>query len=284
VRDRYGRTIKKVAESSGKRQYKGDALASLSMRMLSSLFNFAESNYEDADGRAVVSTNPVKCLSAVRKGWRTVPRRQTLILPGELRNFYLGVQALRNDTARDYLLFLVLTGLRRNEAAQLVWDEVDLTSGFLIIPSERTKNHRAHGLPLSDYLLSMLKRRQQTSTSKFVFPGREDGKGGYYSDPSHAIDVVAKHVGKNFSCHDCRRTLITIAEMLEVPPYSLKSLVNHSTGDVTAGYIISNIERLREPMQRITSYMLQLMGAPCPESGSNIRSIHSGRRASVVPS
>lgn len=39
--------------------------------------------------------------------------------------------------------------------------------------------------------------------------------------------------------------------------YALKRLLNHKlNNDVTAGYIIMDVERLRLPMQRITDYIL----------------------------
>jgi hypothetical protein len=41
----------------------------------------------------------------------------------------------------------------------------------------------------------------------------------------------------------------------------VKRLVNHSTGnDVTAGYVVMDVERLREPMQKITDYILRTVG------------------------
>jgi hypothetical protein len=59
-----------------------------------------------------------------------------------------------------------------------------------------------------------------------------------------------------------RRTLITIAESLDISAYALKNLLNHkSSNDVTAGYIISNPERLRIPMQRITDHLLKCMAS-----------------------
>jgi hypothetical protein len=58
-----------------------------------------------------------------------------------------------------------------------------------------------------------------------------------------------------------RRTFITIAESLDIPAYALKRLLNHKmNNDVTAGYIISDVERLRAPMQKVTDYMLKCMG------------------------
>jgi integrase len=271
VRERYALIKKTVAEASAKRtrpgkqrtSEPGKAEASVAMRFLSSLFVYAQESYEDTNKRAVVVENPVKALKTAEKSWRTVPRRQNVILPGELSKFYEGLELLRSDTARDYLLGLMLTGLRRRELAALTWDEIDWDNKSLIIPASRTKNKKAHGLPLSDVLLAMLKRRKETASGLYVFPNRKEGR--FFDDPSASIRTVAAHMGKSWSCHDARRSFITVAEMLEIPPYTLKMLLNHSNGDVTGGYIISNIERLRGPMQQITDFMIERMGAPSPK-------------------
>ena len=51
---------------------------------------------------------------------------------------------------------------------------------------------------------------------------------------------------------DFRRTFVTNGERLKFSVYTLKALLNHAiTNDVTAGYIISTVEDLREPIQAI---------------------------------
>lgn len=46
-----------------------------------------------------------------------------------------------------------------------------------------------------------------------------------------------------------------------ISAYALKRLMNHKmTNDVTAGSIITDVERLRKPMQLITEYFLKCMG------------------------
>ena len=69
-----------------------------------------------------------------------------------------------------------------------------------------------------------------------------------------------------FTLHDLRRTFITIAESLDIPGYALKRLMNHKDpNDVTAGYIVSDVERLRGPMQRITEFLVAATTAqPAP--------------------
>ncbi len=57
---------------------------------------------------------------------------------------------------------------------------------------------------------------------------------------------VTKLSDIRFTVHDLRRTLITIAEGLDISAYALKRLMNHRiNGDVTAGYIMTDVERLR---------------------------------------
>jgi len=67
--------------------------------------------------------------------------------------------------------------------------------------------------------------------------------------------------GVSFTLHDLCRTYITIAESIDISAYALKRLVNHKmTNDVTGGYIVSDVERLRKPMEQISARLLQYFG------------------------
>ena len=57
---------------------RGQAYANLSMRLIRALFNFAAGQYEDLQGRSLISENPTKRLSQTR-AWYRVDRRQTFI-------------------------------------------------------------------------------------------------------------------------------------------------------------------------------------------------------------
>lgn len=126
----------------------GQAYANLAMRVLRALFNFAASQYEDSQGRTLITDNPVKRLSHTR-AWYRVERRQSFIKSHELGDWHAGVQKLKNETLRDYLLLILFTGLRRQEAAKLQWNQVDLKAKTLTIID--TKNREPHTLPLSNY-------------------------------------------------------------------------------------------------------------------------------------
>lgn len=246
--------IAKHHEKLGKER--GEAYANLSMRLLRALFNFAAGQYEDMQGKSLIVENPVTRLSQTRS-WYRVESRKTCIKAHELAVWYEGVQQLQNETLRDYLLLLLFTGLRRQEAAKLAWHQVDLKAKTLTVTD--TKNHEPHTLPLSDYLYDLLLLRQQNKVNGYVFPGT--GPNGYIVEPRKQMAHVTKVSGIHFSIHDLRRTFITTAEALDISAYALKRLMNHKmSGDITAGYIVADAERLRKPMQQITDYLLKCMG------------------------
>lgn len=272
--------LKAVAPPDPKRK---EAAADNCMRTLRAVLNYA---FEDEEGGAPYM-NPVNILSSrKKKAWFKVDRRRTLIKNSDLPAWYRAVMGLDNAIMRDYLLFLIFTGLRRQEAATLKWKQVDFQECCFTITD--TKNKTPHTLPLSDFLQALLTSRkeglktelaaakaalaridkmtlkqQQAAynrvalaesrlVSPYVFSG--EGKTGYIVEPKRAIDSVTAATGIIFSCHDLRRTFATLAESLDLSGYTVKALLNHKqqTGDVTGGYIILNVDRLREPMQKIT--------------------------------
>ena len=250
TKDMIERKHKKIGEENG------PAYANLAMRFLRSLLNFAISKYENSKGQSFILENPVKRLSQTR-AWYRVDRRRREIKSNDLQVWYKTVSNLSNDSLRDYLILLLFTGLRKQEALKLGWDHVDLSNKTLTITD--TKNLIPLTLPLSDFVFELLKKRNDSrdTDAQFVFPGQ--GKTGHLVEPREAVKKVRKLSNIEFSLHDLRRTFITNAEALDIPHYALKQLVNHKQGnDVTSGYIISDPERLRKPMERIEAHLLRL--------------------------
>ena len=242
-----------------------EARANNTMRVLRALFNFAAQEYVDHTGSPIITDNPVQKLSH-HKSWFRVERRRKLVKTHELQAWFDAVLALKDDntnsqaeTVRDYLILLILTGLRREEAAQLKWTNIDFDDNTLTVID--TKNREPHILPLSDYLFDMLfERRKKDSNGKYVFPSKTSAS-GHLINAHKQIKKVQEQSGIEFSAHDLRRTFATIAEGRDISAYALKRLLNHKMKhDVTAGYIIMDIERLRQPMQLITSYILKAAG------------------------
>ncbi len=236
---------------------RGKGYANLSMRILRAIFKFAKARYDS------IEETPTDVLSETRSWYRNV-RRQTVISQSALPAFFEGLEKLEGKSStskapvvKDYLLLLLFTGLRRNEAATLRWEDVDLNAKTIRI--EDTKNREVHTLPLSTYLYVLLKKRhdEKGNDDIYVFPGSGE-KAQHLVEPRRQMEKITKMSGVKFTIHDLRRTFATIAQGL-VSAYELKTLLNHKmTGDVTAGYIITDIESLRPGMQKITDAILRL--------------------------
>ena len=246
----------------------GEAVAANNvMRCLRALFNFAHGQYEDEHGKPFFTDNPVTRISHTR-AWTPEKRRTTIIRANELPLWIKAVDELRASDnncidespalVADYLEFCLFSGLRRDDVLCLRWEQVELDTA-LMHPVIHKKQKEVITLPLTDYLIAILERRKKVQVNEYVFAGR--GGAGRFDDPKRQIAKVVKLTGIHFSSHDLRRTFISVAESLDISTYAIKRLCTHSLGgDVTAGYIQMDVERLRAPMQKITDYFLKAMG------------------------
>ena len=265
-RDMVSRRHKKLGKTS-------HARANLAMRYLRAVLNYASEAHAYPDGRPLITDNPVNAISAT-KTWYKVSRRRRYLQEHEIKPWMQAVMRLpevperepgqgkkkpklrHGDLARDFFLILILTGLRRTEVLDLTWEYVDLDGKTLTIPDP--KNNEPHTLPLSDYLLELIQERKEKSGGTHVLSG-PDGKP--YQGFRYAQARIKEETGIDVSPHDLRRTFATVAESLNIPAYAVKGLLNHKTnGDITAGYIQITVERLREPMQQVTDYLLRKGG------------------------
>jgi len=203
-------------------------------------------------------------VTRLRRQWFPIHRRERIIKADELPTFYRAMMALDNPVQRDYLMLLLFSGLRRTEAATLSWDDVDFAQRVIRISAQKTKSGRRLDLPMSDIVRNMLVARRALGRDRFVFPAV--GKGGHIAEPKFPLARIAAATGIRVSCHDLRRTYASVAESADISPMALKRLLNHSAGaDVTSGYIVMSLERLRDAAQRVADEMARL----CEIKGDN---------------
>lgn len=162
--------------------------------------------------------------------------------------FYAAAMNLPNKIQRDYILLLLFTGLRREAAASLTWDQIDFTEKVIRIPWTRTKHKRdVFKLPMSDFVHDLLTARKKHG-GEFVFPANSES--GHISEPKQPLGVIAEATGIKISAHDLRRDYTTAAENTDMSAFALKALVDHTLpDDVTAGDM--TVARLREPAQKV---------------------------------
>jgi integrase len=244
----------------------GHAQANQAFRFMRSLFNFCIAKYEDADGSPLVKFNSVLILTQTRQ-WFRVNRRQTIIKGKDLPKWFKAVQELKSETVKAYLLTILLSGLRRNEALPLEKKMIDLEERTITLMD--TKNNKPFLIPIPNYLYNVLKVRIKANEgSKYIFPSRI--KGRHITEPQSGINAVKDASKVEFCSHDLRRLFVTTAEALDLSPFVIKRLVNHAIGsDTTSGYIVSDLDRLRGPVQKIEDRILFL--AKAKESGNVVK-------------
>ena len=250
--------VKKHTTIGDKSIYRANA----TMRLLRALFNFAMSEYEDSNDVPIITHNPVQ---KIKRNWFIESVRTNIIEPNDLNDWFEAVNNLPNDkantthkntseTVKDYLVLLLFTGLRPSEGINLTWDNIDFKNKLLHI--EDTKNREDHTLPLTSHIIDLLKARKAISQGDYVFPGYDPQKA--LVSPNRQVKKVINDSGVQFLLHDLRRTFATYADSLGIQHNTIKRLMNHKNNDVTSThYIHQSIETLRDPVQKITDYILE---------------------------
>ena len=239
---------------------RSQARANSSMRILRALFNFAGNRYKNEEGKRLFPENPVQILTLL-KAWYKINRRTTIIKEHQLKDFLEAVHNLnssRHRNGRDYLLLLLFTGLRKDEVCSLREENVDIQAKTITLLDP--KNREQHIVPLNTVAQAIVVNRYDRIEGDYLFPGLGSSK--YYNHPRPAIEAVEKTTGIYFCSHDLRRTFITLAESLDISHYAWKRLVNHkiSNNDVSGGYVIPNLERLRRASQMVCDHILHICG------------------------
>lgn len=124
---------------------------------------------------------------------------------------------------------LMLTAQRRGEVVAMAWEEIDTDNALWTIPGERTKNGKAHAVPLCKSALNILEGIPHTK-SPFVFPARGKPEQCYsgYSKGKRELDAAAELHG--WTLHDLRRSAATGMAKLGVAPHVVERVLNHVSG------------------------------------------------------
>ena len=148
----------------------------------------------------------------------------------------------QHSGAGDYgsiIRLLILTGQRREEVAAMLWSEVDLAAGVWTISTERTKNKRAHDVPLSAATIAILHDTPERVDRDYVF-GFGAGAFSGWSKAKVALDKrILAALCKNdpkakpkalWRVHDIRRTVATRMGDIGVQPHVVEAVLNHVSG------------------------------------------------------
>jgi integrase len=161
-------------------------------------------------------------------GSRAPERSRDRVLTGaELRAIWAATADDRDHSA--IVRLLMLTGCRANEIGGLRWSEIE--GDRILLPASRTKNGRAHVVPLAPAARTILDGRPRRDDRDFVFGRQRDRGFTGWSATKAELDERLGAAVKPWVHHDARRAMASgMAELGIAPPHIIEALLNHVSG------------------------------------------------------
>jgi integrase len=191
----------------------GSIVAGRARAQLSALFSWALA-HGLCEANAVVGT-------LAPKG--SQPRERVLD-DSELAKIW---RACGDDDHGRCIKLLILTGCRRQEIGAIAWPELDFERGTWTLPAARSKNKRAHVLPLLPAMRTIVETVPHMATRDQLFGQRANGFTGW---PRGKAALDQRSGVKDWTTHDIRRSVATKLADLGVMPHVIEATLNHYSG------------------------------------------------------
>jgi len=175
-------------------------------------------------GRAILDLSPAKGVAAPARE----RARDRVLDDKELARIIRAARQIGGPYG-GIVELLALTGQRREEIAQLTWDEIDLAYRTLTLPASRTKNGKPHIVHLSRAAIAVLVRAPKLGKFVFSLSGTK---------PFQSFSAAKRELDKlsgvpNWRLHDLRRTCVSGMARLGVPPHVADKVLNHQGGTIS---------------------------------------------------
>ena len=175
-------------------------------------------------GRAILDVSPANGLTAPARE----KARDRVLGDDELARVLLAARRIGYPYG-GIVELLALTGQRREEVAQLTWDEVDIAHCTWELPASRTKNGKSHIVHLSKVAIAVLNRTPTVGNFVFAFSGAKPFQS--FSAAKRELDKLSEV--SDWRLHDLRRTCVSGMARLGVAPHVADKVLNHQAGTIS---------------------------------------------------
>lgn len=204
----------------------------------------------------VTSANPVVGTNDPAEG---IAARDRVLAPEELKAIW---KQCRDDDFGRIVRLLLLTACRRDEIGGLRWSEVDMESGKMLLPKERTKPGRPLALTLPDTARSILKAVPRRAGRDLVFGGGNAGFSAWsystLSFNSRMIEVNGAALAP-YRIHDLRRTVRTGMGKIGIKPHIAELVLNHTGHKAGIGGVYDHFDYEPEIAEALAKWETHLL-------------------------
>jgi integrase len=266
-------TQEQIKRLCNKIKIKAPASARSVLATIKQMMKFAKSE-------GLVNMNPAADLNPISLAPKV--SRERSLSSDELRAFLVGCDNSGMSAVVSAALKLILLTLcRKSEIAKAPWTEIDLDAGMWVIPGDRTKNGKAHMIPLPPQAIAILNTIKPDRTdddpivpySPWVFPGRF-GEAICDSTLNEAIRAAKWFGLERFTIHDLRRTASTILHEQGWNTDVIEKALNHTMQGIRGIYNRAEyLDQRREMLQAWADYLDAL------KTGAKVVPIGKGKAA-----
>jgi integrase len=261
-----GKTARKRPEGRGGATTGGRGVAARTVGMLGTILEFARR-------RRLISVNPARGIAKLPEG-----RQRRFLNLDEIGLLGAAMRAaeadgFENSTGLAAIRFLLLTGLRRNEALALPWEWVDL--GARCIRFADTKSG-AQLRPLGARAVALVKAMPRADRARFLFPA-DRGDGHFIGLPRVLARLCARAGAAGVTVHVLRHSFAAAAAEMGFSELTIAGLLGHSVPGVTARY--AHLAPDRALLAAADQVTARIAAALTGETGANVIEIPQQIRA-----
>ncbi len=223
----------------------------LALRLLKAFMRWAATE-PDLKGKADPTATSAK---KVREVAGKAKPKNDYLQREQLPAWFAHVRQIQNPAIAAYLQCLLLTGARREELAELKWEDVNFQWRGMEL-KDKIKGRRAVPLtPFVAHLLATLPRRNE-----WVFSSPTSAS-GRLTEPSIAHRQACTAAGLELTLHGLRRSFASLCEWLDIPGGISAQIQGHAPQGVREqNYIRRPLDLLRVHHELFEAWFLEQAG------------------------
>ena len=164
--------------------------------------------------------------------------------------------AISNKTIVAIIKFLLLTGVRKREAMDMQWSDVDFTKSTWLL--KFNKSGKARHIALNTDAMAILNALPKIST--YIFANPETGKP--YNDIRKTFDKVMQCADiSNMRIHDLRHNFASLAVNSGESLFVVQKLLGHASPQTTQRYAHLQQSTLQNASEKIAAVIREVQAA-----------------------